>query len=306
VFLQQLGRGLRLSPGKEFLVALDFVGNFKKAHVAPLALAGFTTTEQFIEYRKTDVRSSLWEKLPDACYLSAETDVQRIWEDEIRRMLRSELTVEERLKMLYLEIRQDLEDSSPRLMDFLANPRNVDPYIFIRQFGSWLKTKQFCEEELLDSEKRILNTPGENLLSYLEKDLNPVKSYKMVVLLTLLDLPGTEWLISDIAVGFLSYFLHHPDRIADYEELAKSPNPNEFSIRKVISKLKSMPLHFLSNTEEDFFILDKKLGFFRLKPDMNSFWPDDEFRSLVKDRVIFALERYFRNVNRDNNRVENL
>jgi len=28
VFLQQLGRGLRLFPGKNFLVALDFVGNF--------------------------------------------------------------------------------------------------------------------------------------------------------------------------------------------------------------------------------------------------------------------------------------
>jgi superfamily II DNA or RNA helicase/predicted house-cleaning noncanonical NTP pyrophosphatase (MazG superfamily)/HKD family nuclease len=52
VFLQQLGRALRLWPGKDFVVALDFVGNFRKAHVAPLALTGFTSIEQFVEFQK--------------------------------------------------------------------------------------------------------------------------------------------------------------------------------------------------------------------------------------------------------------
>ena len=51
----------------------------------------------------------------------------------------------------------------------------------------------------------------------------------MVVLLTLLNLPGTEWLIEDIARGFLSYFLNHPDRIADYDDLAKSPESETIS-----------------------------------------------------------------------------
>ena len=299
VFLQQLGRALRLWPGKDFVVALDFVGNFRKAHVAPLALTGFTSIEQFVEFRKTAVGSSLWDRLPNSCYLCADTDVQRIWDAEIRRVLRSELSVEERLKMLYLEIREDLEDTSPSLMDFLANPRDVDPYIFVRQFGSWFKAKQFCEGVLPDGEKQILNTTGERFLSYIETDLNPVKSYKMVVLLTLLDLPGTEWPIEDIAHGFLSYFLDHPDRIVDYEDLAKNPNPKQFPVTKVISKLKAMPLNFLSNTQNDFFILDKSTGIFRLKPEMNSHWNNIDFRQMVKDRVMFALERYFRNSSRE-------
>ena len=175
VFLQQLGRALRLWPGKDFVVALDFVGNFRKAHVAPLALTGFTSIEQFVEFRKTAVGSSLWDRLPNPCFLSADTDVQRIWDDEIRRVLRSELSAEERLKMLYLEIREDLEDTSPSLMDFLANPRDVDPYIFIRQFGSWLKAKLFCDGVLPDDEMQLLNTTGETFLSYIETDLNPVQ-----------------------------------------------------------------------------------------------------------------------------------
>ena len=31
VFLQQLGRGLRIYPGKKYLTVLDFIGNYEKA-----------------------------------------------------------------------------------------------------------------------------------------------------------------------------------------------------------------------------------------------------------------------------------
>ena len=40
VFLQQLGRGLRTSKGKEYLNVLDFIGNYEKAGRAPLLLSG--------------------------------------------------------------------------------------------------------------------------------------------------------------------------------------------------------------------------------------------------------------------------
>ncbi|MGD9976030.1 MAG: DEAD/DEAH box helicase family protein [Desulfatirhabdiaceae bacterium] len=296
VFLQQLGRGLRLAPQKDFLVVLDFVGNFRKAHVAPLALAGFTSIDQFVEYRKNSGNGDIWARLPATCFVQADIDVQRVWDDEIRRIVRG-IPMDEQLKLIYQEIRADLDDESPGLMDFLNNPRDIDPYRFIRQFGSWLKTKQFCEGDLPDSEKQLLNTHGEAFLSWLESDLSPIKSYKMVVLLTLLNLPGTEWAISDIAKGFLEYFLEHPDRMADYDDLAKSSNPAKFSLRKVISKLKQMPLHYLSNTEKDFFILDKKADIFRLKPEMIDFWKDEGYRQLILDRVRFAAERYFRRQN---------
>lgn len=43
VFLQQLGRGLRLYKGKEYLNVLDFIGNYEKAGKAPLLLSGEQT-----------------------------------------------------------------------------------------------------------------------------------------------------------------------------------------------------------------------------------------------------------------------
>ncbi|WP_253288678.1 DEAD/DEAH box helicase family protein [Intestinibacter bartlettii] len=45
VFLQQLGRGLRISKNKKYLNVLDFIGNYKKAYLKPYFLAGKTEEE---------------------------------------------------------------------------------------------------------------------------------------------------------------------------------------------------------------------------------------------------------------------
>ena len=40
VFVQQLGRGLRKCDGKEFVVVLDFIGNYNNNFMIPIALSG--------------------------------------------------------------------------------------------------------------------------------------------------------------------------------------------------------------------------------------------------------------------------
>lgn len=45
VFLQQLGRGLRLHPGKSFLTVLDFIGNYRQVHLKLPLLAGQDLTK---------------------------------------------------------------------------------------------------------------------------------------------------------------------------------------------------------------------------------------------------------------------
>ncbi len=50
VFVQQLGRGLRKADGKEFVVILDFIGNYKNNFMIPIALSGDRT------YNKDNVR----------------------------------------------------------------------------------------------------------------------------------------------------------------------------------------------------------------------------------------------------------
>lgn len=50
VFIQQLGRGLRKAEGKEYVVVLDFIGNYRNNFMIPIALSGDRT------YNKDTVR----------------------------------------------------------------------------------------------------------------------------------------------------------------------------------------------------------------------------------------------------------
>ncbi|MBW2144035.1 MAG: DEAD/DEAH box helicase family protein, partial [Deltaproteobacteria bacterium] len=215
IFLQQLGRGLRKSEGKDFLVVLDFVGNFRKAHVAPLAVCGYTSLEQFVAGPQISLRKVLEQKLPDGCWLSPDLEVRRLWESEIKKIFQAGLSPAERLKNIYQDIKEDLgKKESLNLMDMISNAYDVDPYLFLKPepFGGWLRAKNYCESgKIPDAEKSLLDTPGEYLLTHVETGLNFVKSYKMVVFLSLLKLNGTKWDIEDIARKFLAYYLSHTD-----------------------------------------------------------------------------------------------
>jgi superfamily II DNA or RNA helicase/HKD family nuclease len=50
IFVQQLGRGLRLHEGKDYVLVLDFIGNYKKSYLIPIALSGDRT------YNKDNLR----------------------------------------------------------------------------------------------------------------------------------------------------------------------------------------------------------------------------------------------------------
>lgn len=55
VFIQQLGRGLRKSEGKEYVVILDFIGNYNNNFMIPIALSGDRS------YNKDNIRRFLVE-----------------------------------------------------------------------------------------------------------------------------------------------------------------------------------------------------------------------------------------------------
>lgn len=291
VFLQQLGRGLRRADKKNFLVVIDFVGNFRRTHVARLALHGFASEEEFVEASRNGPNGT--PRLPKGCFIDVDTEVRRIWDEEIRKILRGQLSVSERLKWLYLEIKESLGGQSPSLVDLIANSRGIDPQRLINHFNGWLRTKLYCGEALSEFETSLLDTPGEEFFLHLEKDLNPTKSYKMVVLKSLRDMRGTRWPIEGIAQKFLGYYVRHPDKMNDYEELSAHPDPRKFHLKKVVAKLRAMPLHYLSNTENDHFIFDKRAGLFELKTRIVPYWEKPEFLEMVRERVDYVLMRYF-------------
>ncbi len=290
VFLQQLGRGLRHVPEKDFLVALDFVGNFRQSYVAPLALSGYTSVER---YKESLRKKSPLSVPPAGCAVSVDTEVRRIWDADIERTLTPRNRLEA-LKEIYQDLRSGLGESAS-IMDFFANPAELDPYMFLKAAGlggNWLRVKSYMGD-LTGYEESLLDTPGELFLQHLEKELSPAKSYKMVVLKSLLALDGVEWPVEKIAEPFLRYYLENRSRLRDFDELAREDEPDRFPLSKVTAHLMRMPLDKLQNTGGDFFVLDRVKRQFGIRPELRRYWLDERFRDLVADRVEFGLARYF-------------
>ena len=130
---------------------------------------------------------------------------------------------------------------------------------------------------------------------HIEKELKPNKSYKMVVLNYLLstDKNRTEWSVLEIAESFKEFYLSKKKYLFDYSDMYKSAVPKHYKISSVCSHIKKMPLNFLSNTSDKYFILDRENDSFSLKTDVHEIWRNEKFKNLIKDRNDYVLYSYF-------------
>lgn len=297
VFLQQLGRGLRLYPGKEFVVVLDFVGNYRKSSVAPLALQGLNT---FSASPQEVTRVETFAP-PHGCYVDADIEVRRIWEKDLRALHPRKSPLELIRDALEEIAGEEGELSSiwlPELFTFSSSAGGIDRDI--RKAGGWLRAR-VALGLAGDYEKSLVGTPGEQFLIHVEEELNPNKSYKMAVLHALLQIAESEtsvgtvasasWPIEELSRRFLGYYLANHRRIADWPELARYGVPREFPLNRVESHIRSMPLHFLSDKESKPFDLGE--NFFSVKSEYLPYWQSDQFRVLFRERVEYAEARYW-------------
>lgn len=111
VFIQQLGRGLRKAPGKEFVVILDFIAEYNRNFLIPIALSGDKT------YNKDNLRRYVSEgsKLIAG---SSTVNFDIISKERIYRTIDSANFSETKLlKQEYFTLKEKL-GRIPKLMDF--------------------------------------------------------------------------------------------------------------------------------------------------------------------------------------------
>ncbi|MFW6213460.1 MAG: DEAD/DEAH box helicase family protein [Spirochaetota bacterium] len=291
VFTQQLGRGLRIAPGKTFVVVLDFVGNYNNSYVAPLVLQGHHSLTGDLNAGSVPE----FFKAPAGCIVSIETDVRRVWREQLYALSRPKNRLE-RIRRVIEELSGEDAAREIRLPDLFTTEDAAAHAKAIREEGGWLG----CRLKLdlaTDYERSLAGTRGADFLLHIEQELQPVKSYKMAVLHSLFALdqksgaPQTSWQVESIAREFHSYYLEDRSRLADWDALAAEEDPAAFPLSKVISHISKMPLHFLSNADRKFFVLDGEE--FRLKDDVHKYWKDDRFRALVAERIEYAEARYW-------------
>ena len=110
VFLQQLGRGLRLYKGKEYLNVLDFIGNYEKAGKAPLLLSG----EQSFSKKGSCEYQDL--EYPDDCIV----DFDMCLIDLFKEMDKKKLTLKMQIRREYYRVKELLDGKRPSRMDLFT------------------------------------------------------------------------------------------------------------------------------------------------------------------------------------------
>ena len=123
VFVQQLGRGLRLASGKDYLVVIDFIGNYTNNFLIPIALFGDESLN----------RESLRERLNETVEGGALPGLSSVSFDEISRerilssISQTQLDSMSNLKNALLAMRNRV-GGVPKLWDFYRF-QSVDPVL---------------------------------------------------------------------------------------------------------------------------------------------------------------------------------
>lgn len=173
LFLQQLGRGLRLNIEKTHLVVLDFIANHKSFFHKPQALFGLGSNHQALAEFAKQYQSGIIE-LPKGC--SVNYDLEII--DFLKNLTTTNIQKE------YAALRDQL-GRRPTLSEFYLSDGNLSNVRL--HHGSWF---QFVNEmgDFTIEEKTLLLTDI-NFLKELETTAMS-KSYKMILLESFLDLNG--------------------------------------------------------------------------------------------------------------------
>ncbi|GAB3471422.1 hypothetical protein GCM10027398_22020 [Azotobacter salinestris] len=173
LFLQQLGRGLRKSPGKKELVVLDFIGNHQSFLHKPQALMGRSMNHrQLAEYARAAAEHRL--ALPDGCFVNY--DLQLI--DFLKALGGGGIRQD------YQALRESL-GRRPTLSEFYragASLREVR-----KQHGDWFSLLESMGD--LDDAERTLLVAHRDFLCELEITAM-AKSFKMILLEAFQELDG--------------------------------------------------------------------------------------------------------------------
>lgn len=138
IFTQQLGRGLRKAAGKEYVVVLDFIGNYSNNYMIPIALSGDRS------YSKDSMRKFVMEgdrTIPGCSSVHFdEVSRERIFRsiDESRVSMRL-------LKEKYSILKRKL-GRIPLMVDFL-NHGEIDPMLFVDKKKSYYRYLSDCEKD---------------------------------------------------------------------------------------------------------------------------------------------------------------
>lgn len=161
VFIQQLGRGLRKAEGKEYVVILDFIGNYTNNFMIPVALSGDRT------YNADTIRKYVISgnsTIPGASTIHFD----EIAKEKIFRSIDKIRGIKTIIKDSYISLKSRL-GRIPYLLDFYENGE-VDPLVIIKEYKTYYAFLEAMEKgtyicSFTEQEKLTLEYLSKTILS---------------------------------------------------------------------------------------------------------------------------------------------
>lgn len=289
VFLQQLGRGLRTYKGKEYLIVLDFIGNYEKAGKAPLLLG--SKKNSFADKKEWDRNNDI--EYPDDCLV--DFDMRLI--DLFQEMDKKFLSVKERIIKEYYSVKELLNGKVPTRVELFTYMEDSIYQYCIKHTkeNPFRRYLEFLKElkELSKAEEELYQSIGREFLTVIETT-DMQKIYKIPILYSFyhngkIRMEVTE---EEVLAAWKQFF----DKGTNWKDFSKDityQDYKEMTDKQHLNKAKSMPIKFLKASGKGFFI--EKEGYaIAIREELKKVVKKQEFCKQMKDILEYRTIEYYR------------
>lgn len=285
VFLQQLGRGLRKSMGKEFLNVLDFIGNYEKAgRVRFLLTDGATSAKS--PYDPSD-RSNF----PDDCLIDFDMKLIDLFEE----MDKKQMKLRDRIRSEFYSVKELLGHTPSRLELFTY----MDDDVYQSAVGNSKENpfKRYLEyrkqlDEITEDQEPIYDSIGREFINLIE-NTNMTKVYKMPVLIAFCDKGKVRMSVTEEQLlESWKEFFHTSTNWKDLESGIDYEKFCEISDREHLKKIMTMPVHFLMQSGKGFFV-QKEGAALALREELSEVAENPVFAEEVRDVIEYRAMDYY-------------
>lgn len=216
IFIQQLGRGLRKSKNKEYVTVIDFIGNYEKNYLIPIALSG-DQSQNKDNYRRFLTSNTA---LMGVSTINFEEVAKKKIYDSLKQV---KLSAASHIKEAYNEVAERI-GRIPLLMDFIRQ-NSIEPSVIYSKDSSYKNYNDF----LVKSKKieEHLNRNENRNLTFLSREIAPG--------------------LKNVDHTILKAIIERPHKLNELLTVAQIVDPN-VTLEDVQTTLKILDYSFFSNT----------------------------------------------------------
>ncbi|HEY5560635.1 MAG TPA: DEAD/DEAH box helicase family protein [Clostridiaceae bacterium] len=301
VFLQQLGRGLRKSIGKEYLNVLDFIGNYKKANLIPFFLTG--NIKDYSSKTKAMINPKP-EDYPQDCMVDFDFRIVDIFKRQAEAEKKftelkdivikgAQLSVPRFVIEEYYRIKEYVQERPSRLQFYTYFDDEL--YKLLNSNNKVLKDYLWFLKEIGETtveENELVGTIAHEFIKMVENTAMS-KSYKMPIFLAFYNQGILKFNLTeeDIYHSFKAFY----DKGSNYIDLTQHKSGEDYKAwgkKQYVSLAKKNPENFLLQSASEFFYKDNDS--FCLNLLLKNFCDNAYFIKQFKDGIDYRTRKYYK------------